>query len=429
MKEKIIIKNFSVIDNIEIDIKKINLLIGPQATGKSVIAKLVYFFKTIKRGMFISISSGEGKRELNKRIRNIFGGIFPDYFLKEKSFDITYYFNAHFVNITNEKGKSYESIKISYSDNISKQFTKLLRYYKKEKEFERLNRSNSMQHLLDSISGRLDQFFYGASPYILVFIPAGRSFFVNIERNIFSLLSQSAYIDYMLKEFGVFYDNIKKGAFSILSGKDMNKELYRMCSEVLRGEYQYRNDIEGIKTGAGKLILLRDSSSGQQEVAPLIVALMVLSGLPRNNFYMFIEEPEAHLFPESQRNIVEIIAMVYNLLNRNSGFFITTHSPYILTSFNNLIQADNTYEEIMKRFEMGKIDQKIKDDQLKRLDKIIKPNRRISFDDAAVYVIKEGKCKDIRNNQNKLIDENVIDEVSGRIDSIFDQLLDILPGD
>jgi predicted ATP-dependent endonuclease of OLD family len=144
---------------------------------------------------------------------------------------------------------------------------------------------------------------------------------------------------------------------------------------------------------------------------------------------MFIEEPEAHLFPESQRNIVEIIAMVYNLLNRNSGFFITTHSPYILTSFNNLIQVDNTYREIMKRFEMGKIDQKIKNDQIKRLDKIIKPNRRVSFDDAAVYVIKDGKCKDIRNNQNKLIDENVIDEVSGRIDSIFDQLIDILPGD
>jgi len=44
-------------------------------------------------------------------------------------------------------------------------------------------------------------------------------------------------------------------------------------------------------------------------------------------------------------------------------------------------------------------------------------------------VIKDGKCLDIRNNQNKLIDENVIDEASGRIDSIFDRLLDILPGD
>jgi hypothetical protein len=218
-------------------------------------------------------------------------------------------------------------------------------------------------------------------------------------------------------------------SLSINSGKNVNNELYGMCSEVLRGEYQYRNKVEWIKEGGDKLIFLRHSSSGQQEVAPLIVSLMVLSGLPVSHFYMFIEEPEAHLFPESQRNIVEIIAMVYNLLNRNSGFFITTHSPYILTSFNNLIQADNTCLEIKEQFNKGKIDQKVRDDRLKRLDKIIKPTRRISFDDAAVYVIKDGQCKDIRNNQNKLIDENVIDEASGRIDSVFDQLIDIIPGD
>jgi hypothetical protein len=427
MKEKIVIKNFSVIDDVEIDIKKINLLIGPQAAGKSVIAKLVYFFKTIKRGMFISITSGEGKRELNKRIQNIFAGIFPDYFLKEKSYELKYYYGDQFITITNEKAKSYESIKISYSDNIYKQFKSLRRYYKKEKEIERLN-SPGFIHLHNSISNRLDNFFYGTSPYILGFIPAIRSFFAIIEKNVFSLLSQSAKINYMLTEFGSFYENIKEMSLSVNLGKSINSELYEMCCEVLRGEYQYLNKIEWIKTG-GKLIFLKDSSSGQQEVAPLIVSLMVLSGLPGNHFYMFIEEPEAHLFPESQRNIVEIIAMVYNLLNRNSGFFITTHSPYILTSFNNLIQADNTYKEIMKRFDMGKIDQKIKDDQLKRLDKIIKPKRRVSFDDVAVYVINDGKCKDIRNNQNKLIDENVIDEVSGRIDSIFDQLIDILPGD
>jgi hypothetical protein len=427
MKEKIVIKNFSVIDDVEIDIKKINLLIGPQAAGKSIIAKLVYFFKTIKQRMYTTITLGEGKPGLEKRIRTIFNGIFPDYFLKEKSYELKYYYGDQFITITNEKAKSYESIKISYSENIYKQFNNLRRYYKKEKEIERLN-SPGFIHLHNSISGRLDQFFYGTSPYILGFIPAIRSFFAVIEKNVFSLLSQSAKIDYMLAEFGSFYENIKEMSLSINLGKSIDSELYGMCSEVLRGEYQYLNKIEWIKTG-GKLIFLKDSSSGQQEVAPLIVSLMVLSGLPESNFYMFIEEPEAHLFPESQRNIVEIIAMVYNLLNRNSSFFITTHSPYILTSFNNLIQADNAHREIIKRFDMGKIDQKVKDDRLKRLDKIIKPNRRVSFDDAAVYVIKDGKCIDIRNNQNRLIDENDIDEISSRTDSIFDRLVDITFGD
>ena len=47
IKEKLIIKNFAGFDHIEIDLKPINIFIGPQAAGKSVIIKLVYFFKSL----------------------------------------------------------------------------------------------------------------------------------------------------------------------------------------------------------------------------------------------------------------------------------------------------------------------------------------------------------------------------------------------
>ena len=41
--QKIVIKNFGPIEDAEIDIKKILVLIGEQASGKSTIAKLIYF--------------------------------------------------------------------------------------------------------------------------------------------------------------------------------------------------------------------------------------------------------------------------------------------------------------------------------------------------------------------------------------------------
>lgn len=44
--ESIEIKGFLTIDHAFFEIKKINILIGAQAQGKSVIAKLVYFFKS-----------------------------------------------------------------------------------------------------------------------------------------------------------------------------------------------------------------------------------------------------------------------------------------------------------------------------------------------------------------------------------------------
>lgn len=44
-KGKISIRNFAGIEQVDLDIKSINILIGPQGVGKSVIVKLIYFFK------------------------------------------------------------------------------------------------------------------------------------------------------------------------------------------------------------------------------------------------------------------------------------------------------------------------------------------------------------------------------------------------
>ena len=53
--QKIIIKNFGPVKDAEIEIKKVMVLIGEQASGKSTIAKLIYFFKTLKEDVFITI--------------------------------------------------------------------------------------------------------------------------------------------------------------------------------------------------------------------------------------------------------------------------------------------------------------------------------------------------------------------------------------
>ena len=46
--QKICIRNNGTVKAFEMEIEKFNLLIGEQATGKSTIAKSVYFFRNIK---------------------------------------------------------------------------------------------------------------------------------------------------------------------------------------------------------------------------------------------------------------------------------------------------------------------------------------------------------------------------------------------
>ncbi len=46
--QRICIRNNGPVNHFEMDVEKFNILIGEQATGKSTIAKSVYYFRTIK---------------------------------------------------------------------------------------------------------------------------------------------------------------------------------------------------------------------------------------------------------------------------------------------------------------------------------------------------------------------------------------------
>ena len=59
--QKIVIKNFGAIPDAEIEIKSILVLIGEQASGKSTIAKLIYFFKSIRDELFNHIYQDNNK--------------------------------------------------------------------------------------------------------------------------------------------------------------------------------------------------------------------------------------------------------------------------------------------------------------------------------------------------------------------------------
>ncbi|MEP0760932.1 AAA family ATPase [Coleofasciculus sp. FACHB-T130] len=65
MAEKLIIRNFAGIKELEIEVKRINILIGPQASGKSVCAKLLFYFKNFVWEILSSVENEQTKRNLD----------------------------------------------------------------------------------------------------------------------------------------------------------------------------------------------------------------------------------------------------------------------------------------------------------------------------------------------------------------------------
>ena len=65
--QKIIIENFGPIQYAEIEVKKILVLIGEQASGKSTIAKLIYFFKSLKDDLFTQIYQDTNHSQLETK--------------------------------------------------------------------------------------------------------------------------------------------------------------------------------------------------------------------------------------------------------------------------------------------------------------------------------------------------------------------------
>lgn len=97
------------------------------------------------------------------------------------------------------------------------------------------------------------------------------------------------------------------------------------------------------------------AASSIKELSPLVMAVQNSNRNARLSFCL--EEPEAHLHPELQIGIADIIA---SLVNRGNYFQITTHSDYIMQRFNQLIKLHSISEKdkrealnICKKYEIA----------------------------------------------------------------------------
>ena len=331
-REKLLVTNFLIIKNVNISLGNITAIIGPQASGKSIIAKLIFFGRQYLSQFLKASVSNEFSLDKFK-IRQVaeFNKIFDNLneFLEE--FDIKYSFSNLYVRIVREKKNS--QIGISHSNNLDSLSGEVMKSFR---DFLTTCDESQSHNFLRFKFMRDERKFFTSVPDT-IFVPASRSFYSAVSDELFTFLASEQRVDALTVKFGSFYEYARRRFGIKVEEEEMNSALdvQKTMRPVLMGDFIRVDSRDYITTEWGGKVHLRSASSGQQEVLPLLLSLLEYPSKTRGAQQLIIEEPEAHLFPGAQKYILDLI--VKTAREDMCAMLFTTHSPYVIACLNNHI--------------------------------------------------------------------------------------------
>ncbi len=221
--------------------------------------------------------------------------------------------------------------------------------------------------------------------------------YIPAERNLISIFNQS--ISNLVTAKIPLPDTLLKFSSEYNKARKEIKEL-----NLLNMKYVNKNGNDIIYYDDDNYLSLGNSSSGMQTALPMYLALKYFSS---SYSHIIIEEPELNLFPKTQ---IETIKYIIETTTKNDSH-IMTHSPYVLSILNTLIFA----------FKASNTNNILKD----KISTIIPKDQQINPDEFSAYLIENGISKSIKGKSTGMIQENVIDDIGGKIDDEFSELMEI----
>ncbi len=440
---RIKINKLGPIESVDIDLNEFNVFTGAQAEGKSTIAKAVYFCRTVKDEIYkirkqqmehpeSSANSGidfplefpinltkkiSFDQKLTNSLRDKFVSIFGVIRNFSKDMIIEYNYNTNkWIKISVQSDGDNNRLYFEYSDDIKELIEKYT------------NDNNIPDYSDDNLKVATSEINSTFNDYTTtIFIPAGRSMITLLTNQLAYMFtgmedSQKRMIDYCTQSYIQLIMKLKP-LFSMginqmlseqldrvghISNIDGLNRIIKVINKILKGEYISQDGEEIIKMSNGKdYVRVNYASSGQQD-SLWILNIMFYYMLYGSPVFLILEEPESHLYPDTQKDVAEMLGLFcgeYDINNMN-GMLVTTHSPYMLGAFNNLLLKGKIAEYGYQN--------KDSEDALNRKSTI-------------AYYIKGGKTINAMNEEENLplIKNELIDGASTSINDELDKLLEI----
>lgn len=394
----LIIKNLGPINAIEMEMKRVNLIIGPQSSGKSSVLKVACYCTWVEKRISVEqnpdkfAEPGYFERYLVS-FHKLEGFVRQDTYIEYESDIMKFSFSKESEAFRFEwKNRwDYRKSKISYipaERNIVAAIPNWfevnmannnIRNFMADWELARKNFTDSDR--LDILNLGVSYFYDTKSKEDKMQVAQGKFlYFTNTSSGLQSLVPLYVFLKYFTERFFLKEEE---------EGNVIGEEIKKHLAEVISSEVF--------------------SGSKSKEDADKFSALF--SNFTKvNNCNIFLEEPEENLFPLTQRDLVNALVEMING-ERKHNLFITTHSPYVMASFNNLIQAGDVLDEDRTKQE--------------KLARIMPLSLVLNYEDVGAYAIKDGNLHTMMDDEMKLISPTELDAVSDEISIQFGKLLEL----
>lgn len=431
------ITNFSCLKEAEFEVTPVVAIIGPQGSGKSVTTKLNYFFADILDLHIKAAERGDSFEEFKRTIGKNFRSWFPPSAWGKERFNISYSSGDFYVRILRrtKNNRPTEDLAISFSDWFEDFYRKSLSAFNSIKKrsldqdlFDQAARGSTdpfddIWRLRDTLRSRISKELRSDFVNSQTFIPAGRAFFTSIGKMVAGFDNFSN-LDPITIRFAKLFLNLRErnasfggNIFNRRMGDEFRARNNDFTDRLFGGEIVYEPEAEYVKTRDGRKVPFSSLSSGQQELLPMWTLIRYFAEIEEirkgnkssQREILYIEEPEAHLFPTAQSAFLGYIFDSLRFNENTRSLILTTHSPYIMGRLNVFLKAGS-----LSRRKKRNTD----------INEVVPRDRWILPSQFSAYAIQDGFVTNIVG-EDGIIDSSYLDSISDDIVDDFDRLLDI----
>ena len=395
---KLTIRNFGPIKSVSLDLRKYTVIIGPQSSGKSCILKIASFCKWVEKRIELSqdpdkyMTEGIVKSEL-LQFHKLDGFQKTNTYIKYDS-----PFMAFSMSWEGNGGIAFD---YQWKRNRWRYHRPAIAYIPAERNIVaaipnwfdvKLVHNNIRNYMSDWEESR--QLFSMSNS--LPILDLDTAYYYSTKENVDKIVVDR-------KGNTIDFTNASSGLQSIVP-------MYVLVS-YLTNKSTYQAGLSSVANDKehGKLVALIERNDDFPKTLSPQEVIGNLSKTQHTEIYL--EEPEENIFPKTQYQLVKWLVRQMNVSEGNT-LSMTTHSPYILSSLNNLIQAgeaigkDHRNAEIIKQGILG-------EDEIVEYEKI------------SVYAMKDGHARNIMDDELRLISQSALDAASDDISEDFSKLLDL----